>query len=194
MKNSRHLVLASASPRRIELLKEIGLDFKVDPADFEEKDTHLTPKDLVEHNSLGKAQVTAHKHKNSLVIGVDTVGVVGDTILNKPKNHAEAKKMLKLLSGSKHRVISAITIIDTDTKKALTEIETTYVYMDELTEEEMEEYLASGEGDDKAAGYAIQGKGALYIKKIEGDYFNVVGLPIFKLRRMLKTMNYKINL
>ncbi len=191
MKHKKQLVLASKSPRRKELLQDLGLDFMVHPSDFEEKDTHLTPEELVTHNALGKAQDVARHYRNALVIGVDTVGVFQDHIINKPKDREDAKRILRLLSNTTHKVISGICVMDSDKKRAITAVETTLITMDRLEESEIEAYLDSGEGEDKAAGYAIQGLGSLFVKRIEGDYFNVVGLPIYRLRKLLKKMGVK---
>lgn len=182
----KQLVLASQSPRRQQLLKEIGLDFIVHPGNFEEKETHLTAGELALHNAIGKAQDVARHYQDALIIGVDTVVAVGEHLLGKPKNHEDHKRLLRLLSNTTHKVISAICIIDARSNKNISAIETTLVSMDRLEEADIEAYIKSGEGSDKAAGYAIQGKGALFIKKIDGDYFNVVGLPIYRLRKILK--------
>ncbi|MFH1218241.1 MAG: Maf family protein [Candidatus Peregrinibacteria bacterium] len=192
MTTQKQIVLASASPRRKELLEGIGLKFIIHPSDFEEKNTHLSPEELVIHNSLGKAQDVARHYKNALIIGVDTVGALNDHMLNKPTDVADAKRILRLISNTTHKVLTGVCIMDADTKKTLTAVETTLVTMDRLEEDDIKSYIDSKEGEDKAASYAIQGLGALWVKKIEGDYFNVVGLPIFRLRKMLK--KFKISL
>lgn len=187
----KQIVLASASPRRKELLEGIGLDFIVSPSDFEEKDSDETPEKLVIHNALGKAQRVQRNFRNSLIIGVDTVVAFQDHILNKPKDDEDARRILRLLSNTTHQVISGICIMDSDKPKAITAIETTLVTIDRLEESDIDAYIKSEEGQDKAAGYAIQGLGSLFIKKIEGDYFNVVGLPIYTLRKLLKKAGIK---
>ncbi len=191
MKPVTQLVLASKSPRRIELLNELKLDFIVHPSDFEEKHTHENPEELVIHNAIGKAQEVARHYKDALIIGVDTVVAFQDNIINKPKDIEDAKRILRLLSNTTHRVISGICVIDAKKHKAITAIEQTLVTIDKLEESDIESYVNSGEGVDKAAGYAIQGIGSLFVKKIEGDYFNVVGLPIFRLRKLLKKAGIK---
>jgi nucleoside triphosphate pyrophosphatase len=185
------IVLASASPRRKELMEGVKLDFIVHPSDFEEKNGDLEPEELVIHNSLGKAQDTARHYNNALIIGVDTIGVVGDQIIGKPHDKEHAKELLRLLSNTTHKVISGVTVMNSKTKKTITAVETTLVSMDRLEEDDIEAYVNSGEGEDKAASYAIQGLGALFVKGIEGDYFNVVGLPIFRLRKILKEFGIK---
>ncbi len=192
-KNPRKLiVLASKSPRRKELLQSLGLKFTVDPSDFEEKDTHLTPGDLVMHNAMGKALDIAKRHKNALVLGVDTVVAYKNHQINKPKDKKDALRILKLLNGSTHKVISGICLTDSDTKDTVTAIETTLIEMDKITEKDMKAYIDSQEGADKAAGYAIQGIGSLFIKRIEGDYFNVVGLPMHTLRKLFNELGYDL--
>ncbi len=191
MKEEKEIVLASKSPRRIELLEGIRLKVTVDPSDFVEKDEHLTPEELVTHNAIGKAQATARHYRNALIIGVDTVAAVEGHILNKPKDKEDAKRILRLLSNTTHKVISGICVMDAKTKKTISSVETTLITMDRLDETDIENYVNSGEGEDKAASYAIQGRGALFVKKIEGDYFNVVGLPIYRLRKILKEFGIK---
>ncbi len=190
-KLSRQLVLASKSPRREELLRGLNLDFIVHPSNFEEKETHITPEELALHNAIGKAQSLIKSYRDALIIGVDTVVAFQDHQLGKPVNEEDAKRILRLLSNTTHKVISAICIIDTKSGKNVSGIETTLVTMDRLEEADIDAYVRSGEGIDKAAGYAIQGIGALFIKRIEGDYFNVVGMPIFLLRKLLREFGIK---
>lgn len=182
----KQLILASKSPRRKELLDGLGLKFSIHPSDFEEKDSHLTAEELAIHNALGKAQEVARHYKDALIIGVDTVVSFQHHQINKPKDEEDAKRILRLLSNTTHQVITAICVMDSKMKKTITVYETTDVEMDRLDEADIQAYINSGEGEDKAAGYAIQGKGALFIKRIRGDYFNVVGLPIYALRKVLK--------
>lgn len=191
MKTEKQIVLASKSPRRKQLLEEIKLEFEVHPSEFEEKEKGLLPEDLAIHNAIGKAQDISRHYRNALIIGVDTVVAFQNHIIGKPKDIEDAKRILRLLSNTTHRVISGICVMDTDNKKNISAIEETFVTMDRLDEADIENYVNSGEGEDKAAGYAIQGIGSLFVKKIEGDYFNVVGLPIFRLRMILKEFGIK---
>lgn len=188
----KQIILASKSPRRSELLHNIGVEFKVHPSNFEEKDTHLSPEILALHNAKGKARDVAKHYKNALIIGVDTVGAYKDHILNKPKDDKDALRILKTISGTTHYVVSAICIIDTKTGKTLSATEKTAIQMDKLTLKQMKDYIKSGEGVDKAGGYAIQGLGSLFIRKIEGDYFNVVGLPIYRLRKLIEKLGLQL--
>lgn len=186
------IVLASASPRRTELLNTINLPFTHHPSDFKELDELDDAEALVSHNAFGKAQRVARHYREALIIGVDTVGSFQGQILNKPKDDEDAARILRLLSNTTHEVISAITIFNSKTKKNVTATETTKISFDRLSEADIAKYIASGEGRDKAAGYAIQGLGALHIKGIEGDYFNVVGMPLHLLKHLLKEFGVKI--
>jgi septum formation protein len=193
------IVLASKSPRRIELLKEIGLKFITFTPDFEEQtrakrvsEPKQPSKELALFNAIGKAQSAAKHFKNSIIIGVDTVGESHGHILGKPKDREDAKRLIRLISGTTHKVVSAVCLVNTVSGKTISATSETLVTMDKMEEKEIEAYVESGEGDDKAAAYAIQGKGALFIKRIEGDYFNVVGLPIYTLKKLLKEFEIDI--
>jgi septum formation protein len=186
------IILASSSPRRKELLKQIGIKFIEHPSNFEEKNTHISPHHLVIHNAKGKAKEVAKFYKNALIIGVDTVVAYKEHLIGKPKNNIDAKRILKLLSNTTHEVITGVCVYNTKTGKILTKSETTQIKMAKISNEEIEKYIKTGEGKDKAGSFAIQGKGSLFIKKIDGDYFNVVGLPIYLLKTMLKTQGYKM--
>ena len=154
---AKQIILASKSPRRKEILKEMGVEFSVRESEFEEKDTHLSPEELVSHNAFGKAHDVAKHYKNSIIIGVDTVVAYKKHQINKPKDKADARKILKTLSGTIHRVISAVCVIDTETQKTICETESTEIKMGKLTDKEIDAYIKTGEGDDKAGGFAIQG-------------------------------------
>ena len=165
------IILASGSPRRKELLEKIGLKFKVVKGDYQEDmDSHKTPEDLVTFLSFEKARAVAKTHKNSLVIGADTIVVCNGKVLGKPKNQEDAKGMLKTLSGKMHSVITGFTVIDTDTNKTISKSVETKVYFKKLDPEEIDAYVKTGEPMDKAGAYAIQGVGSAFIEKIEGDY------------------------
>jgi septum formation protein len=177
------IVLASSSPRRIELLKRIGLDCAVDPADIDE--------DAVEPSagaaavlSEQKARAVAPRHPNgTVVIAADTLVVCNGTVLGKPKSEGEAEDMLRLLSGRTHTVVTGVTVLQNG--RALTRSELTDVTFRKLTEAEISAYAASGEPMDKAGGYGIQERGALLVERVEGDFYNVMGLPLCLLSKML---------
>lgn len=183
----KKIVLASASPRRKEILGLTGLDFVIDPSDYEEDmELDLKPHRLALFLSSEKAKAVARKHSNALIIAADTFIVFRDHLLGKPHVSREAIRMLQLLSGKAHSVITGFTVMDADTGKKLSRQVETRVYFRKMTEQEIRAYVRTGEPLDKAGAYAIQGLGAVFIKKIEGDYFNVVGLPLSSLMEVLK--------
>lgn len=193
-----HIILASASPRRRDLIHQIGWEAEICPADFEEAKTieeaeerkkALPPKEkevlsdfsgadlLTIWNAKGKAEVVYRQKGNGcLIVAADTLVCQAGAVLGKPKNEAEARAMLSYLSGSSHEVKTGLAVIE-DGKLSL-HVETTKVYFRKLTEEEIAAYVSTGEPMDKAGAYGIQGKGAILVEKIEGSYDNVVGLPL----------------
>jgi len=187
------IILASASPRRKELLEKIGLRFEVEPSNYEE-DMHsgLEPHEFAQKISLEKAKVVASKHKNSIVIAADTFVVFGGKILGKPHTEKEAREMLKAISGKSHSVITGFSIIDTGENKTLSKSVETKIYIRKLTLAKIDAYVKSKEPLDKAGAYAIQGLGAVFVEKIEGDYFNVIGLPLSALTEALKEFGINI--
>lgn len=193
--NMKEIVLASKSPRRIDLLTELGLKFIHYSPDFIEKTESLageTPEEIVLYNAVGKAQEASRRFKDAIIIGVDTIGVSHGHILGKPEDNEDAKRLIRLISGTEHSVISGLCVMNSKSKKTSTQTVETKVEMEKIDEEDIEKYVASGEGADKAAAYAIQGKGSLFIKGIKGDYFNVVGLPIYALKKLLKEFGVNI--
>lgn len=184
---SRKIILASSSPRRKELMKLIGLKFKVDACNHnEDLNLNLKPHKLARLLSFEKAKSVAGKYKNALIIAADTFIVFKNKFLGKPHTSEEAKKMLILLNGKKHSVITGFTIIDTMTGKKISRSVETEVFFKKLTDEEIDSYVMSGECLDKAGAYAIQEKGAIIVKSIKGDYYNVIGLPLSTLASELK--------
>ena len=189
----RKIVLASGSPRRKKLLEQIGLDFTVSESGYEEKSLpDANPAEVAKFLSLEKANLAAVKHKDSIIIAADTVVVIGNEILGKPSSEEEAREMLRKLSDNTHSVITGFTIIDTKHNKTFTSFVETKVTFKDLSELEMAAYVETGEPLDKAGAYAVQGKGGLFVKKIEGDYFNVVGLPIFAVSQALSDFGVDI--
>ncbi len=186
-KTDRTIILASTSPRRRELLKLTGLRFKVQASDYEEDLTlELPPHALAIFLSKEKARSASKKYKNAIVIAADTFIAFRGKIFGKPHTEEESMKMLKALNGKAHSVITGFTIIDTKSKRSLSRAIETKVYFRKLTIKEIETYVKSGETLDKAGAYAIQGLGSVIIRRIEGDYFNVIGLPICALIQGLK--------
>ncbi len=184
------IVLASTSPRRKELLEHIGLDFSLCKSSFKEiSKTTLKPKKLALKNAIGKAKFALAK-KGQIVIAADTIVVAKKEILGKPKDKDHAVQMLKKLSGKKHFVYTAVCVKKDD--KIFSKVEKTTVKMRKLHDKEILEYVKTKEPLDKAGAYAIQGKGSLFVKRICGCYFNVVGLPLFCLLNLLKKVGVEL--
>jgi len=189
----RKIILASASPRRKELLEKICLKFEVEPSNYaEDMHSNLNPDELARAISLGKARAVARKHRNAIVIAADTFIVFGGKIMGKPNTEAEARKMLMTLKGKSHSVITGFTIMDTEENKVLTKSVETIIHIKNLTTEEIDAYVRSKEPLDKAGAYAIQGLGSVIVERIEGDYFNVMGLPLSALAEGLKEFGIHI--
>jgi septum formation protein len=184
---TRPVVLASASPRRRELLENIGLKFTVDPAEIAEIQTaKLKPAELAKELSRHKARAAASRHADSIIIAADTFGVLDGVILGKPVDERHARKMLAGLSGRYHSVITGFTVIDSASGRIVTRAVETRVYFRKLSRSEITRYVKTGEPLDKAGAYAIQGLGALLVERIEGDYCNVIGLPLCALAGVLR--------
>jgi septum formation protein len=187
----KKIILASASPRRRELLHQIGLEFQVIPSTVEEQELPgETPEEHVVRLSLAKATEVANREKNfgRWFIGSDTIVLCRDRILGKPRDQSHAAEMLKQLSGREHRVLSGYAVIDRQTGEQRAEAVSTKVCFRELTDDEITRYIATGESADKAGAYAIQGLGVCFVAGIEGSYTNVVGLPLCRLTLVLKEL------
>lgn len=185
----QRLILASSSPRRKELLETIHLNFEISSSNADESfDASLTPEQAVTELALRKAKSVAKGFPGCYIIGSDTVVVDEETILGKPDGEQEARRMLKTLSGKLHSVYTGVAILTPD--KEVTFYEKTDVTFWELTDEEIDFYVKSGEPFDKAGGYGIQGLGSMLVKEISGDYFTVVGLPVSRTVRELKRAGY----
>ena len=190
------LVLASASPRRQELLRNAGIPFTVQPADIDETpQAGESPRACAERLAREKAMSIFQRRPQDLVLGADTIVVVDENILGKPGDSADAARMLRLLSGRTHQVITGVSLMggkprtenqESRTAPQTTRSETTLVTMCDLSDAEISDYIATGEPMDKAGAYAIQGFAARWIPRIEGDYSNVVGLPIALVHQMLR--------
>jgi septum formation protein len=171
------LVLASSSPRRRELLGILGIHFAVQHADIDESVRPAeSPTAYAARLAREKAETVARAHPEAPVLGADTTVILGDQILGKPEDAADARRMLRALSGKTHQVVTAVCLVMDG--HAHEHVETTTVFMRAIPEPEIDAYIASGEPLDKAGAYAIQGGAAKWIYRIEGDYFNVVGLPV----------------
>lgn len=185
----RKMILASASPRRRELLTQAGFSFEVKVSDADEIITEKEPDKIVKELALVKACAVAASETEALIIGADTIVTVDGKILGKPRDAEEAFSMLSMLQGRTHQVYTGVALITKEEglQKSHVFSEKTDVHMYPMTEQEIREYIATGEPLDKAGAYGIQGRAAVYIRKIEGDYNNVVGLPISRLYQELKS-------
>ena len=206
----RMLVLASASPRRQELLRNAGISFAVQPADVNETPLkNEGPRECAERLAREKAVMVWRSRPQDAVLGADTIVVVDETILGKPIDTEDAARMLRMLSGREHRVITGVCLVKlgtrhsalrssaagspaeirTENSELRTGSETTLVTMSEISDKEILDYVATGEPMDKAGAYAIQGIASRWIPRIEGDYSNVVGLPVALVYQMLRELN-----
>lgn len=173
----KHIILASASPRRKEILELADLKFDVMPSDAQEITTKTAPNEVVmELASLKAKDIYKKSEKQSMIVGADTVVAYQGQILGKPTDEADAKRMLTMLSGQTHEVYTGVCVIEDG--KTKTFYEETKVTFYEISDEQIDHYIKTGESMDKAGSYGIQGKAAVFIKGIEGDYYNVVGFPI----------------
>ena len=191
----KKIILASASPRRRELLEQIGAVFEVCPAIGEEKITKTEPGEAAEELSRGKCQEVFQSLEDDVtVIGADTIVVLDGKILGKPGSADEAVQMLSSLRGRSHQVFTGVTVMSREGEKTQTVTfhESTQVSFYPMSDKEIEEYVLDGEPMDKAGAYGIQGKGAVFIREIQGDYNNVVGLPVARLYQELKNMGIQI--
>ncbi len=188
LKINKTLVLASASPRRQNLLKQIGLNFIVHPSGIDEN-SHptISPEKYVLELSKKKALEVAKNYTDAIIVSADTIVVLDDKIINKPKSPDEAKQMLKMLSGKTHKVYTGFTILDTKTNKIFSDFEVTDVKFREISDDEIEEYVATGSPLDKAGAYGIQDDyGAVFVERINGCFYNVVGFPLTKFYLAMK--------
>jgi septum formation protein len=186
-RRAQRLILASASPRRRDLLAQIGVaPDAVDPATVDETPrTRETPEALARRLAQEKAESVARRHPGAFVLAADTVVALGRRVLGKPTDAREAAAFLRLLSGRRHRVVGAVCVVDPD-RRSRDRVVVTVVRFKRLSEEEIARYLAAGEWRDKAGGYAIQGKAAAFVAWIGGSYSNVVGLPLHETAMLLK--------
>lgn len=186
------MILASKSPRRKEILEDFGFDIKIITEEVEEASNEENPILWAQEIALKKGKIIADKHKEQWVVSADTVVIYENEFLGKPKNDKEAKAVLERLSGNSHQVITAVALINKSKNLEIVFSDLTKVYFKKLKTEEIDWYVASKEPMDKAGSYGIQGKGAVFVEKIEGDFFNVMGFPISKFYDKLKELNYSV--
>lgn len=189
-----NIILASASPRRKEILENANVKFSIVSSSIEE--TTLageSPCQMVMRLAFEKGIDVASRKRSDLVISADTIVVLSNTVLGKPEDEEDAKKMISLLSGKTHQVITGISLIHLDSNKKIIDYVISNVKFKDLSEEDINDYIKTKESLDKAGAYGIQGYGALLVEEIHGDYFNIVGLPISKVSDLLKE-HFSINL
>lgn len=184
---SKKIILASNSPRRKQLLEQIGFVFDVIPSDVDEDNViHHDQLKNIEALALHKAQDVVKKVQEGIIIAADTQILINGEAIGKPADRADALNMLSMMSGKTHKVITGVAILDAQTGQKETWVETTLVTFCELSLDEINTYLDSSEYEGKAGAYGIQGKAAVFVEKIDGCYFNVVGLPLSKLMQKLR--------
>jgi septum formation protein len=191
---SAAVVLASASPRRQELLRQVGIPFVVDPSDAPETiQPDWAVSEIAQRLAERKAFDVAARHPEAdVVIGADTVVVLGEAVLGKPLDAADAQRMLSQLSGRTHEVYTGFALVAPRLSRTVTDAACTQVRFRVLDEEEIARYVASNEPMDKAGAYAIQGLASLFVERIEGDYFNIVGLPIAQVNLALRQLGWRV--
>ena len=180
-------VLASQSPRRRQLLGQVGFTFRVEPSPFEETTPDEgNPADIVQTLAFQKAEPVSLRYPDALTLGADTIVVHEGVVLGKPKDEGEARAMLRRLSGQSHTVFTGLALLHPASERRVVACEATRVTFDALSDEEIRAYVASGAPMDKAGAYGIQGDlGALFVARIEGDFYTVMGLPLHRLYRLL---------
>lgn len=189
----KKIILASGSPRRKKLFQQINLPFDVQPSSVDESfDPSLPPNEIVQQLAIRKVEDVAISNKNALVIGADTIVLFNNQILEKPASQVEAKQMLQNLSGQTHQVLTGVALCKVDSSNNITDtttfVEITDVVFGDLNPNDIENYVAGGSPMDKAGGYGIQDDfGAIFVKRIEGDYYNVVGFPLYRFYNEMET-------
>ena len=185
------IILASASPRRAELLDQIGVKFELIPSQIEER-PHLdeAPSDYITRIARAKVIAVARQQESGLIIGADTVVVLDGRLLGKPEDDHDARTMLKQLSGRWHAVMTGVALYDVESRREVADYEKTLVKFAQLTDREIDWYVQTGETKDKAGAYGIQGLGGLFVDEIAGNYYNVVGLPIPLVYRLARRLGY----
>jgi len=188
----QRLVLASASPRRLELLRQVGIvPDQVEPAELDESpEPKETPRRLATRLAAAKADAVVMRHAGAFVLAADTVVCAGRRVLPKVETEADGRACLRLLSGRAHQVLTAVCVIAPDGRRAARLVESR-VRMKRLTEAELDGYLASGEGQGKAGGYAIQGRAGGFVTELQGSYSGVVGLPLYESLSLLHGLGFK---
>lgn len=193
MEREPKIILASASPRRAELLNYFGVPFTIDSSNIDESvNPDESPVDYITRLALAKVRDISTRHKEGLVIGADTTVVFEGEILGKPKDEAEAFQMLRSLAGRWHIVMTGVAMTAIESEKEVVSYEKTMVRFARMKEEEIRWYLATGEYKDKAGAYGIQGHGGIFVKEIAGNYHNVVGFPLTLIYKLSQQIGYPL--
>lgn len=193
MDTNKKIILASGSTARKKLLDNIKLDFEVQESDFEEiMDPNTPPEELAVELALGKARNVAAKNKNAIIIAADSFVVLDNEYLGKPHSPEEARTMLRKVSGRKQNFITGLAIIDTDTGAVFTDHELSEIWLRPISDEEIEDYIKTGEPFSKAGGYSIQEIGSVFIEKVSGNFTGIVGLPVSKVYTILRQIGVKV--
>jgi septum formation protein len=184
--DGKRFILASSSPRRVEILKKAKIDFEVmSPENIKENNISTDPVSHVLELSRKKAESVSQKVKDGLILGSDTIVVLNGEILGKPRDQEDAFRILKKLSGKEHKVYTGITLSDKRNGKILSDYQLTKVRFNQLKDKEIKDYIKTGEPLDKAGAYGIQGRGNFLVEEIDGDLDNVIGLPMKKLKELI---------
>ncbi|MCK9445266.1 Maf family protein [bacterium] len=187
----KRIILASTSPRRKEIFSKLKIPFETKESNYKEDMTlEMSPVELVEFLSFNKAKAIVSDNRDAVIIAADTIVAYQNKVLGKPKTEKEAKEMLMMLSGKENQIITGVTIMENN--HSFSFHETAQVYMEEMSIEEIDKYIATGEPMDKAGAYALQEIGSVFIKKIDGDFYTAMGLPLKRLVCELK--NFGINI
>lgn len=189
----RKIILASGSENKKKLIESIGLNFLIEKSEYEEDMSEKLPAiKLAKKLALGKAQNVAKRHKNAIIIGADTFGIINNKFIGQAKTPKEAKKILKLLSGRKHKIITGIAIIDTQKNRIICDHDISQVWIKKLSTKEIDSYIKTKEPMFRASAYAIQKLGSVFIEKIDGNHMGIIGLPIGKIHKHLLKLNVNI--
>jgi septum formation protein len=189
----KKIILASQSPRRKQLLEQIGLQFEIHPSDIDEVlDPSLHPREQVESLSRQKAKAVASKFKNSIILAADTMVELDGKVYGKPKDTNDAIRMLKKFSGGEHSILTGFTLLDSDTKKIVTKSSETKVWFRKISSQEILSYIEKEKPFDKAGAYAIHELASVFVKKVEGDFFGGVGLSVYLVAKELKKFGIEV--
>lgn len=190
---NKRIILASGSEARKKLLEKIKLDFEIQPSDFEEvMNPDTPPEELAVELALGKARDVASKNENAIIIAADSFVILDGKYLGKPHSVEEARIMLRQISGKKQSFVTGMAIIDTDSGNTFTDFEISEIWVKEISDAEIEDYIKTDEPFSKAGGYAIQEIGSIFIEKVQGSYTSIVGLPVDKVYKVLKELGVKV--